>query len=157
MRTIKSSKRVISIKIKASKKLIMDENMMDVSRKMMSMLDMNERMISIGDVISAFRKKLGLTQEELGKKTNLNRTTIVKIENSQRAVSLDDAVKIAKVFSIDVDTMYSYIQDEEDNSNEESFVIAFKAKGMNEEDLKEIKRIELLVDALFAQNEIRGE
>lgn len=143
--------------IKASKRIIMSENMMNVSGKMMSMLDMNERMMNIGDVISAFRKKLGLTQEELGKKTNLNRTTIVKIENSQRAVSLDDAVKIAKVFSIDVDTMYSYIQDEEYNSNEESFVIAFKAKGMNEEDLKEIKRIELLVDALFAQNEIRGE
>lgn len=143
--------------IKACKIVIMDENMMDVSGKMMSMLDMNERMISIGDVISALRKENGLTQEELGKKTNLNRTTIVKIENSQRAVSLEEAVKIAKVFSIDVDTMYSYIQDEEENSNEESFVIAFKAKGMNDEDLKEIKRIELLVDALFAQNEIRGE
>jgi Predicted transcriptional regulators len=143
--------------IKACKIVIMDENMMDVSGKMMSMLDMNERMISIGDVISALRKENGLTQEELGKKTNLNRTIIVKIENSQRAVSLEEAVKIAKVFSIDVDTMYSYIQDEEENSNEESFVIAFKAKGMNDEDLKEIKRIELLVDALFAQNEIRGE
>lgn len=121
------------------------------------MISMNERMKNIGDVISALRKEGGLTQEELGKRTGLNRTIIVKIENSQRAISLEEAVKIARVFSLDVDTMYSYIQDKEEQSNEESFVIAFKANGMNEENLKEIKRIELLVDALFTQKEIRGE
>lgn len=121
------------------------------------MINMNENMGNIGNVISALRKEIGLTQEELGKKTDLNRTTIVKIENSQRAISLDEAVKIAAVFSLDVDTMYSYIQSNEEKSNEESFVIAFKAKGMNEENLMEIKRIELLVDALFTQQEIRGE
>lgn len=120
-------------------------------------MNMSERMRNIGDVISALRKKKGLTQEELGKKTDLKRTIIVKIENSQRAISLDEAVKIAAVFSLDVDTMYSYIQNKEEKSNEESFVIAFKAKGMSTENLKEIKRIELLVDALFTQKEIRGE
>jgi len=124
---------------------------------MMRDISIRERLKSIGDVISALRKEVGLTQEELGNKAGLNRTTIVKIENSQRAISLDEAVNIAKVFSIDVDTMYSYIQSNKKLSNEESFVIAFKAKGMNEESLKEIKRIELLVDALFTQQEIRGE
>ena len=124
---------------------------------MMRDISIRERLKSIGDVISALRKEVGLTQEELGNKAGLNRTTIVKIENSQRAISLEEAINITKVFSIDVDTMYSYIQSNKKLSNEESFVIAFKAKGMNEESLKEIKRIELLVDALFTQQEIRGE
>ena len=124
---------------------------------MMRDISIRERLKSIGDVISALRKEVGLTQEELGNKAGLNRTTIVKIENSQRAISLDEAVNIAKVFSIDVDTMYSYIQSNEEKVNETSFVIAFKAKGMSKENLKEIKRIELLVDALFTQKEIRGE
>lgn len=118
---------------------------------------MMAKMRNIGDVISVLRKEIGLTQEELGNRTGLNRTTIVKIENSQRAISLDEAINIAKEFSIDVDTMYSYIQDKEEKVNETSFVIAFKAKGMSKENLKEIKRIELLVDALFTQKEIRGE
>jgi len=112
---------------------------------------------TIGDVIGALRKEEGLTQDELGKKAGLSRITIVKIENSQRAVSLDEAMNIAKVFSIDVDTMYLYINNEEDNQDEENFAIAFKAKGMNVSNLREIKRIELLVEALFLQEEIRGE
>ncbi len=112
---------------------------------------------NIGDVISALRKEEGLTQEELGKKAGLSRITIVKIENSQRAVSLEEAMSIAKVFSIDVDTMYSYINNEEDSQDEENFAIAFKAKGMDSSNLREIKRIELLVEALFLQEEIRGE
>ena len=74
----------------------------------------------IGQAIKQTRQERKLTQEELGKKTDLKRTTIVKIENSQRAISLDEAVKIAAVFSLDVDTMYSYIQNKEDKSNEES-------------------------------------
>ncbi|AOR24988.1 helix-turn-helix domain-containing protein [Clostridium taeniosporum] len=112
---------------------------------------------NIGDVITTLRKEKGLTQEGLGEKTGLSRTTIVKIENSQRALSLDEAIKIAKVFDLGVDTMYSYIKDQEDNDYKESFVIAFRANGMNSENLNEIKRIELLVDALFTQSEIRGE
>lgn len=112
---------------------------------------------TIGEVISALRREEGLTQEELGKKAELSRITIVKIENSQRAVSLEEAMSIAKVFSIDVDTMYSYINNEADIQDEENFAIAFKAKGMNSSNLREIKRIELLVEALFLQEEIRGE
>ena len=150
------------------KTIIMGETIINMNRRIINMneriinmngrmIRMNEKMGTIGDVISALRKGKGLTQEELGNKTDLNRTTIVKIENSQRAISLDEAVNIAKVFSIDVDTMYSYIQSNEEKVNETSFVIAFKAKGMSKENLKEIKRIELLVDALFTQKEIRGE
>lgn len=151
MKTINMNKRIINM----NKRIInMNGRIINMNGRMIIMI---ENMGNIGNVISALRKENGLTQEELGKKTDLNRTTIVKIENSQRAISLDEAVKIAAVFSLDVDTMYSYIQNKEEKSNEESFVIAFKAKGMSTEHLKEIKRIELLVDALFTQKEIRGE
>lgn len=105
---------------------------------------------NIGEVISFLRKQKGMTQEELGNKVGLNRVTIVKIENNQRALSLDEAVNISKVFSIDVDRLYDYINEDE----EKSFVMAFKEKGMSEKDLLEIRRIELLIDALQAQKEI---
>lgn len=115
-------------------------------------------MKNIGEVIGYLRKKKSITQEELGNKVGLSRVCIVKIENSQRAVSLEEAVAIASFFELDVDTMYSYIKEERKEENDDNtFVMAFKAKGTSEKGLKEIKRIELLVDALFAQEEIRGE
>jgi transcriptional regulator with XRE-family HTH domain len=115
-------------------------------------------MKNIGEVISALRKKNtgGMTQEELGKRTELSRVIIAKIENNQRAVSLEEAINIAKVFEIDVDTMYGFIEEKE-KTEEDTFVMAFKAKGMDQTNLIEVRRIELLVDALFAQKEIRGE
>lgn len=114
---------------------------------------------NIGEVIGSLRKQMGITQEELGNRTGLNRVTIVKIENSQRALSLEEAVNISKVFSIDVDSLFGYINETEDEEKEdESFVMAFKAKGMGQKDLLEIRRIELLMDALRTQKEIfRGE
>lgn len=114
---------------------------------------------NIGEVISSLRKQIGITQEELGNKVGLSRVTIAKVENSQRALSLEEAVNISKVFSIDIDSLYGYVNDlEDDKAEEESFVMAFKAKGMEDKDLLEIKRIELLMDALRAQKEIlRGE
>lgn len=115
------------------------------------------KMRNIGEVINSLRKQKGITQEELGNTTGLNRVIIAKIENNQRAVSLEEAVKIAKIFTIDVDTLYGFIEDEKEKLEEEPFVMAFKAKGMNPKNLNEVRRIELLVDALFAQKEIRGE
>lgn len=114
---------------------------------------------NIGEVISSLRKQMGITQEELGNRIRLNRVAIAKIENSQRALSLEEAVNISKVFSIDVDSLFGYMNDAEDEKTEdESFVMAFKSKGMEEKDLLEIKRIELLMDALRTQKEIfRGE
>jgi transcriptional regulator with XRE-family HTH domain len=114
---------------------------------------------NIGEVISSLRKQIGITQEELGSRTGLNRVVIAKIENSQRALSLEEAVNISKVFSIDVDSLYGYINEiDDDKGEDEVFVMAFKAKGMEGKDLLEIRRIELLMDALRTQKEIfRGE
>lgn len=109
---------------------------------------------NIGAVICSFRKQEGMTQKELGDRVGLNRVTIAKIENNQRALSLEEAINISKVFSIDVDSLYSYVIDTENNKVEEPFVMAFKTKGMDDKDLLEIRRIELLVDALKTQKEI---
>jgi len=56
----------------------------------------------------------------------------------------------------DVDILYGLIQAEQ-KGEDKTFVKAFTAKGMNSKSLKEVKRIELLVDALCTQTVIRGE
>src|SRR5689334_2095424 len=109
----------------------------------------------IGEVISFFRKQLNMTQEELANKVGLNRVTVVKIENHQRAISLDEAVDISKALEMDIDAFYGYVAKKtEEEVEQKSFVMAFSSKGMEKEDLLEIKRIELLMDALFTQEEI---
>ena len=112
-----------------------------------------------GEVISYLRKQNKLTQEELGNRSELNRVTIAKIENCQRSISLEEAMNISKALSIDVNSLYEYVNETNKEKKEElSFVMAFSAKGMKEEDLFEVKRIELLIDALRTQKEIyRGE
>ena len=113
-------------------------------------------MRNIGEVIGTLRKQQGVTQDDLGKLTELGRVVIAKIENYQRAVSLEEATRIARALSVEVDGLYGFIQNEEEEENE-TFVKAFKAKGMDSNCLKEVKRIELLVDSLCTQTVIRRE
>jgi transcriptional regulator with XRE-family HTH domain len=111
----------------------------------------------VGEAIGHLRKTQGLTQEELGKKVNLGRVVVAKIENNQRAISLEEAKDICYVLGIGMDTLFGYVEDES-NEEDESFVMAFSSKGADEEELPEIRRIELLVEALFTQEQIyRGE
>jgi putative transcriptional regulator len=47
--------------------------------------------------ISEFRKKLGMTQEELAEKVNVTRQTIISLEQGRYNPSLELAFKITKV------------------------------------------------------------
>lgn len=113
---------------------------------------------NIGELVVAFRKENKMTQEDLAGRLNINRAAVAKIENSQRAVSLDEAIQLGRIFGISVDTLFSYIDDEVEVENN-SFVMAFRSKGiMSEDDLEEIREVEMLVDALHTQAQIyRGE
>jgi len=113
---------------------------------------------NIGELVAAFRKEHGMTQEDLACKININRASVAKIENSQRAVSLGEAIQLGKVFGISVDSLLNCINDEVGTEND-SFVMAFRSKGiMSEQDLEEIREVEMLVDALNTQAQIyRGE
>lgn len=111
---------------------------------------------NIGELVAVLRKDNKMTQEELAGKLNINRAAIAKIENSQRAVSLDEAIQLGKIFGISVDTLFSYIEDDIEEENH-SFVLAFRSKGiMSEQDLEEIREVEMLVDALHTQAQIYG-
>ena len=44
---------------------------------------------SLGDKIATLRKDIGMTQQQMAEKIGISRPSIVKIENSQRAISLD--------------------------------------------------------------------
>jgi transcriptional regulator with XRE-family HTH domain len=109
---------------------------------------------NLGERISILRKEKGLTQAELAEQIGISRPVMVKIENAQRAVSLDEGEALSKSFGISLDSLLDFEEDKE----EKSFFKAFKAKGMDNDQLNYIKRFEMLFDALCTQEEIcKGE
>ena len=106
---------------------------------------------SLGEKISMLRKEVGLTQEQLADRIRMSRPSLVKIENSQRAISLEEGDAISKVLGISLDSL---LAQEIESSEEKSFAKAFKAKGMTDNNVAEIAKFELLFDALLTQEQI---
>jgi len=106
---------------------------------------------AIGYKISALRKELGMTQQQLASKSGINSSSIVKIENAQQAISIDEGKAISKALGISLKTLlFNGIE----KIPSDSFVKAFELKGLSDKDLEEVSKLELLFDALLVQREI---
>lgn len=53
-----------------------------------------------------------MTQDELAKKVGVTRQTIIAIENSKYSPSLELAFRIAQVFSVSLDEVFSYVAED---------------------------------------------
>lgn len=106
---------------------------------------------SLGERIADLRKEIGMTQQQMAEIVGISRPSLVKIENSQRAISLEEGNAISKAIGISLDSLLSY---EHIQKEEVSFAKAFKTKGMNDYNLAEITKFELLFDALITQEQI---
>ena len=74
------------------------------------------RKVADGDMknnVHELRKELKLTQEEFAKKLGVTRQTIISIEQGKYIASLPLALKMAKVFNVHVEIIFSL----EDNGN----------------------------------------
>ena len=60
------------------------------------------------EALKDLRNELGLTQEELAVKSGIPRTTISKVENGQRNISIYKLVQIAN--SVDRDLQISFVR-----------------------------------------------
>lgn len=109
------------------------------------------RFENLGQRIAVLRKEKGFTQEKLSEMIGISRPVMVKIENNQRTISLDEGELISSSLSISIDTLLDY---EKEDSGKQSFIRAFKTKGICELQEKEIRKFELLFDALCTQEAI---
>ena len=55
-----------------------------------------------GERLKAFRKKKGLSQEDLGFKSSLHRTYISEVERGLRNISIVNIAKIAKALDLSI-------------------------------------------------------
>lgn len=58
--------------------------------------------------IKEFRVKLGLTQEELAKKVNVRRETIVFLEKNKYNPSLRLAFDLAQILNVSMEELFSF-------------------------------------------------
>jgi putative transcriptional regulator len=63
---------------------------------------------SFGNRLAKLRKERGLTQQQLADKVGASRQTIVAIEKGNYSPSLELAFKIAGVFNISINDVFSY-------------------------------------------------
>ncbi|HIZ21267.1 MAG TPA: helix-turn-helix transcriptional regulator [Candidatus Blautia faecigallinarum] len=59
------------------------------------------------------RARLGMNQSELGKRSGVSRQTISLIERGDYSPSVTLALKLAKIFQVKVEDIFTYVEDEE--------------------------------------------
>ena len=64
-----------------------------------------EIQLTIGETIQYHRKRLGLSQEDLGQKLNLSRQTVSLWENDQTLPTIDNFIRLKEIFGVSVDTL----------------------------------------------------
>ena len=70
----------------------------------------------IGDKIKNKRKELNLTQEYLAKELNISRQAVSKWEKGLSEPSMDNLVKLSRIFGVDIDYFKKDKKDEEEKS-----------------------------------------
>lgn len=55
---------------------------------------------NLGKKIKLFRKRMGISQEELGYRANLHRTYIGSVERGEQNVSIDNIHRLAKALKV---------------------------------------------------------
>ncbi len=74
-------------------------------------------MILFGKRLKELRKKLGLTQQELGNKINVTKVSVCCYENGTRTPSLETLLDIANLFNVQLDYLIgndSYVVSDSD-------------------------------------------
>ncbi len=62
--------------------------------------------------LKEYRAKINVNQQEMGKLVGVSRQTISQIERGDYSPSVTLALKIAQVFQVKVEDIFSYVEDE---------------------------------------------
>lgn len=63
--------------------------------------------------LKEYRARLGINQSELGKRSGVSRQTISLIERGDYSPSVTLALKLAHIFNVSVEDIFSYTEEQE--------------------------------------------
>ena len=97
--------------------------------------------MSVGERIQYYRKKLGLSQEELGQRLLVSRQTVSLWENDQTVPTIDNLLRLKEIFGVTVDEILSAESNESENeSNTEVCPLEEYNYVFSPDDIKALKK-----------------
>ena len=87
--------------------------------------------MTVGEKIQYYRKKIGLSQEELGQKMLVSRQTVSLWEMDKTLPTVDNLIRLKEIFSVSIDDILSEAEPIEENENEPKEAYVFKYKKFN--------------------------
>lgn len=84
--------------------------------------------MSVGEKIQFYRKKIGLSQEELGQKMLVSRQTVSLWEMDKTLPTVDNLIRLKEIFSISIDELLSESEPIEENATapKESYIFTYE-------------------------------
>lgn len=69
--------------------------------------------VPLENKLKEYRARLGINQSELGKRSGVSRQTISLIERGDYSPSVTLALKLAHIFNVSVEDIFSYTEEQE--------------------------------------------
>ncbi|MBE6664297.1 MAG: helix-turn-helix transcriptional regulator [Ruminococcaceae bacterium] len=90
--------------------------------------------MTTGEKIQYYRKKIGLSQEELGQKMLVSRQTVSLWEMDKTLPTVDNLIRLKEIFSVSIDDILSEAEPIEENKNEpnEAYVFKYEKSDLQE-------------------------
>ena len=81
-----------------------------------------EGLDTLGKTIRFYRKKAGMTQEQLAEKIYTKKSDISEIENDKRSIAIPKLLDIAEALNVHPARMFSYINQGEDEKRRSVYI-----------------------------------
>ena len=90
--------------------------------------------MTVGEKIQYYRKKIGLSQEELGQKMLVSRQTVSLWEMDKTLPTVDNLIRLKEIFSVSIDDILNETEPIEENKNEpkEAYVFKYEKSDLQE-------------------------
>jgi len=105
--------------------------------------------MTVGEKIQYYRKKIGLSQGELGQKMLVSRQTVSLWEMDKTLPTVDNLIRLKEIFSVSIDDILSEAEPIEENKNEPKEVYVFKYEKSDLQNVFKKARFPLIKRAII--------
>ena len=105
--------------------------------------------MTVGEKIQYYRKKIGLSQEELGQKMLVSRQTVSLWEMDKTLPTVDNLIRLKEIFSVSIDDILSEAEPIKENKNEPNEAYVFKYEKSDLQEVFKKARFPLIKRAII--------
>ena len=105
--------------------------------------------MTVGEKIQFYRKKIGVSQEELGQKMLVSRQTVSLWEMDKTLPTVDNLIRLKEIFSVSIDDILSESEPKVENENEPKEAYVFKYEKSDLQDVFKKVRFPLIKRAII--------